>query len=220
MAWISPHTVDRKPTFWEPDKALSFPEIYSLICEYHPSGHPISREIIACIFFEETAFCNRLQQDKEGLGPGVGFGQIQVRYRDGKIYDPEKKPFFESLGYSSDQNGLKNLEERILANKKFSVEITCKYFQWLGSKGLGTQGALKGQTGGGRNATYVDLFIKGGSLLRQAMTQDWNRQAFAQALSHAPKVGFHHNEIPYTGKFAHTKFWEYVIPDDYLKFGY
>ena len=220
MPWISPHTVDRKPFLWEPDKALSFPEIYSLICEYHPAGHVVSREIIACIFFEETGFCNRLQKREEGLGPGVGFGQIQVRHRDGRIFDGEKEPFFKSLGYSSDPNGLKNLEEMILADKKFSVQITCKYFQWLASAGKSTQGALLGQTGGGKNATYVPLFIEGGRRLKKVMTQDWNRAAFAEALSYAPKVGFHHNSIALTGLFGHPKFWEYVIPDDYLKFGY
>jgi hypothetical protein len=216
MAWVSPHTVNRRPFLWEPDKALSFPEIYSLICECHPATHPVSREIIACIFFEETAFCNRKQKP----GPGVGFGQIQVRRTNGKIFDPEKAPFFESLGYSSDQNGLKTLEETILGNKRFSVEITCKFFQWLVSLGKSTQGALLGQTGGGKNATYVPLFIEGGRLLTKAMTQDWNRPAFVDALSYAPRIGFHHNAIPLTGNFAHTKFWEYVIPEDYLKFGY
>ena len=221
MPWISPYTVDNKPLFWEPDKALSFPEIYSLICEYHPAGHVVSREIIACVFFEETGFCNRLQQQKGGgLGPGVGFGQIQVRHRDGKIVDGEKEPFFKSLGYSSDPTGLKSLEEMILANKRFSVQITCKYFQWLASAGKSTEGVLKGQTGGGENATYVPLFIEGGRRLKKAMTQDWNRAAFAEALSYAPKVGFHHNPIHFSGSHAKKKYWEYVIPDDYLKFGY
>jgi hypothetical protein len=171
--------VDKKPFLWEPDKALHFADIYNLICRFHPEGHAVSREVIACIFFEESAFCNRKQQP----GPAVGFGQIQ-------IYDKDKIPFFESIGYNTDkQNPNKGQPfltyKMVTDSRELSVQITCKYFQWLvGVKGKSRDGALNAQTGG-ENAKFVPLFVAGGAKLLQAVTNDWTREAFAEALNYA-----------------------------------
>lgn len=230
-----PRLVDRKPNLWQPEKALSFPQIYDLICRNHPENHVVSREIIACIFFEETLFCNIQQITKNGKGPAAGFGQIQIQ-------DPDKIPFFESIHYNSNlkENKLQlpDITFEIIKNDNdLAVKLTCKYFQWLvSSQGKSLQGALQAQTGGGikkgvgtekdvetvgsKNKAFVPLFIEGGKKLEKAITQTWTREAFVEALNFARKNGHHANAIPSTGIFAYTKFWEYIIPDDYLKFGY
>lgn len=207
--------VDKKPFLWEPDKALHFADIYSLICRFHPEGHAVSREIIACIFFEETGFCNRKQQP----GPAVGFGQVQ-------IYDRDKIPFFESIGYNTDkQNPNKGQPfltyKMVTDSHELSVQISCKYFQWLvGTLGKSRDGALSAQTGGGGNAKFVPLFVAGGAKLLQAITTDWTREAFADALNYARANGIHGNAIPVRSQYAYTKFWEFVIQDDYLLLGF
>lgn len=204
--------VDKKPFLWEADKAVDFPTIYKLICAKHPDGHVVSREIIACIFFEESAFCNRKQKP----GPAVGFGQIQ-------IYDHDKIPFFESIGYNSDKNKKDSplpliTYEMITGNKELSVTISCKYFQWLvTTKGKTLNGALQAQTGGGNNGKFVPLFIAGGTKLKQAIASDKTRESLAAALNYARANGIHQNAIPFSGQFAYTKFWEFVVPDEYLK---
>lgn len=207
---MSAFEVDRKPFLWEPDKALNFPDIYSLICKYHPEGNPVSREIVACIFFEETGFCNRKQKP----GPAVGFGQIQ-------IYDQDKIPFFESIGFNSDKKN-KNSSlplityETIINDKELSVRLTCQYFQWLVKNGKSLEGALSAQTGGGGNAKFVPLFIEGGKRLQNALYNEQTREAFADALNYARANGIHQNPIPVRGKNAFTKFWEFVIPEEYI----
>jgi hypothetical protein len=206
--------VDKKPFLWEPERALNFPDVYDLICRYHPDGHVVSREIIACIFFEETGFCNRKQKP----GPAVGFGQIQ-------IYDSDKIPFFESIGFNSDRKNTASqlpliTYDKIISDNDLSVKISCQYFQWLAAKGKSLHGALQAQTGGGGNAKFVPLFIEGGKRLLRAITDEWTREAFADALNYARANGIHANPIPYKGKFAYTKFWEFVIPDSYLELGF
>jgi len=203
-------SVDRKPLFWEPDKALNFPDIYDLICQYHPDGNPVSREIIACIFFEETGFCNRKQKP----GPAVGFGQIQ-------IYDSDKIPFFESVGYNSDKKNTNSslpliTYEKITSDNALSVKLSCQYFQWLAQNGKSLEGSLMAQTGGGRNLKFVPLFIEGGKRLKQALTSEQTRESFADALNYARANGIHQNPIPIRGKNAYTKFWEFVIPEEYI----
>lgn len=203
-------SVDRKPLFWEPDKALNFPDIYELICKYQPEGSPVSREIIACIFFEETGFCNRKQKP----GPAVGFGQIQ-------IYDNDKIPFFESIGYNSDKKNSTGSQplityETIIGDKDLSVKLSCQYFQWLAKKGKSLEGSLMAQTGGGANQKFVPLFIEGGKRLRQAINSQQTRESFADALNYARANGIHQNPIPIRGANAYTAFWEFVIPEEYI----
>ena len=53
--------------------------------------------MLAVIFFEETAFCNRAQAEAPS-GYGVGFGQLEVK-------NPEKKEFYEWLGISTELLG-------------------------------------------------------------------------------------------------------------------
>jgi hypothetical protein len=207
---MSATEVDRKPFLWEPDKALNFPDIWELICKYHPEGNPVSREIIACIFFEETAFCNRKQKP----GPAVGFGQIQ-------IYDNDKIPFFDSIGYNSDKKKTDSDKQTITYDtitndKELSVKLSCLYFQWLVNQGKSLNGALMAQTGGGNNAKFGPLFIEGGKRLRQAINEEQTRESFAEALNYARANGIHQNSIPIRGVNAYTKFWEFVIPEEYI----
>lgn len=202
--------VDRKPFLWEPDKALNFPDIYDLICKYQPEGSPISREIIAYIFFEETAFCNREQKP----GPAVGFGQIQ-------IYDFDKIPFFESIGFNSDKKKTDSSQplityEMITRDNELSVKLSCQYFQWLVKNGKSREGALMAQTGGGGNAKFGHLFIEGGRLLSQAINSEQTRESFVTALNYTRANGIHQNAIPFKGRNAFTKFWEFVIPEEYI----
>ena len=82
---------------WDPNKALDLFSLIRVIRMYSLTG-VIPAELIAVIFFEETAFCNVRQttgRDKNQnvvYGLGVGFGQTQ-------IYDPEKRLFFASIAY-------------------------------------------------------------------------------------------------------------------------
>jgi hypothetical protein len=205
----SASTVDKKPFLWDAGKALDFPSIWDLICQNHPDGHPVSRETIACIFFEETCFCNRKQQP----GPAVGFGQMQ-------IYDKDKIPFFADLGYNSDQNNHKSdlpliTYKMVTDDHNLSVDISCAYFQWLVMNGKSREGALMAQTGGGGNETFVPLFIEGGNRLAAAMSSG-ERSDYTDALNYAKANGRHHNPVPFSGNYAFTKFWEFVIPDEYL----
>lgn len=196
--------VNPKPLFWEPDKALNFPDIYYLISQYHPQEHPVSREIIACIFFEETGFCNRRQRTKKGFGPAVGFGQMEID-------NPDKEDFFKWMGIP------KPSPDAITINNELSVQISCKYFQWLVSvHGKSVDGALSAQTGGGGNESFVPLFKEGGKRLRDAIYSSDKREDYVRALNYARTNGIHKNGIPYKD---YRSFWEFVIPEQYLALG-
>ncbi len=70
--------VKRCPFAWEQFRAWDFPTLWDSISQNHPSDHPVSYFMLAVIFFEETAFCNRAQAEAPS-GYGVGFGQLEVK---------------------------------------------------------------------------------------------------------------------------------------------
>ena len=204
------------PLFWKESQALNLPDILRKIREHHPTGHTVPCEMIAVIFFEETGFCNRQQVTKGGgKGPGNGFGQLQ-------IYDRDKIPFFETLGFNSDRYDKKSkypliTPGLITGNNDLAVKIHCKYFQWLvRTKGLSLKGALGAQTGGGANKSYIPLFIEGTRLLKNALHAISERKPLIDALNYARAKGFHKNPILAD---RYEQYWEFTIPDEFLILG-
>jgi hypothetical protein len=203
--------INPKPFLWDEDKALNFFEIYNRISVHHPAGHPVSREIIALIFFEETAFSN-VRQNK-GSGPAVGFGQME-------IYNHDKIPFFEWLGFNSDRRKSSRLPlitpDRIVNDNDFSVQLTCKYFQWLVEKqGKSTIGALQAQTGGGANLAFVPLWQSAEQELKKVIFSG-DRIRIINALNRARSGGPHPNPIPLKQFKA---YWDFTVPQSQVLFG-
>jgi hypothetical protein len=200
-----------RPFLWDESRALDFFDLYDLVCAKHPLVHPVSRELIMLIFFEETAFAN-VKQDK-GRGPAVGFGQME-------IYNKDKIPFFEWLGYNSDvdsyppPNELPNITpDMIVSDYDLSVLITCSYFQWLcDENGKSTVGALQAQTGGGANLAFVPLWLQGEVMLNKAFDTR-KRDDFIKALNHARANGPHANPV---NSVTFATYWDFTLPEDGL----
>jgi len=205
--------VHPKPFLWEEDKALNFFEIYNKVCVHHPKGHPISREMIVLIFFEETAFSNVRQS--RGTGPAVGFGQME-------IYNPDKIPFFEWLGFNSDRKKHDSrlpliTPERISNDNDLSVKISCKYFQWLVSeKGKSTHGALQAQTGGGANLSFIPVWLNAEKELKSVLYSA-DRMKLIKALNQARSGGPHPNPIPFE---LFKAYWDFTLPESELILGF
>jgi len=204
--------VNPKPFLWEETKALNLFQIYNKIGVYHPAGHPVSREMITLIFFEETGFCN-IRQNR-GAGPAVGFGQME-------IYNPDKIPFFEWLGFNSDRKKTSRLPlitpERISADNDLSVKITCKYFQWLVSEKHKTgTGALQAQTGGGANLSFIPVWGAAEKELKSVLYSN-DRKKIINALNKARSGGPHPNPIPFD---RYKSYWEFTVPEEDLLFGF
>jgi hypothetical protein len=112
--------------------------------------------MLAVIFFEETAFCNRAQAEAPS-GYGIGFGQLEVK-------NPEKKEFYEWLGISTDY---KEVARLMLAVKDTSVWTHCNYFQYLTTeKYFKLDGCLGAQVGS--HTIYKGLFKERAKLLEKA----------------------------------------------------
>ena len=196
-----------KPYLWEENKALSFFEIYRKICGHYSVNPFISREMIALIFFEETGFSNVRQN--RGTGPAVGFGQME-------IYNHDKIPFFEWLGFNSNRWDRKSplrliTPEQITNDNDLSVKITCKYFDWLlGVKGKSTMGALEAQTGGGANRTIIPCWLNAERELKSVI-RSGDRMKLIRALNMARSGGPHPNPIKYEWYQA---YWEFTVPNN------
>jgi len=205
--------ISPKPFLWEEDKALNFFQIYNKIGVHHPTGHAISREMIALIFFEETGFSN-VRQNK-GSGPAVGFGQME-------IYNPDKIPFFEWLGFNSDRRKSDSrlpliTPERIVNDNDFSVRLTCKYFQWLvGEHHKSTVGALQAQTGGGANLSFIPVWLSAEKEL-QSVLYSGDRVRLMKALNRARSGGPHPNPIPLQQFKA---YWDFIVPEADMVLGF
>src|SRR5271154_4074706 len=96
------------PWPWDPTRAITFFDAINLIDVYLDENVPISREMVALFFFHETAFSDIRQQTKKGLGPGVGFGQLEIQNSDKPLFfktvygiDPDDSQFDKITGDES-----------------------------------------------------------------------------------------------------------------------
>jgi len=209
---------------WDPSKALDLFSLMKLIRMYFLTGN-IPAELVAVIFFEETAFCNvRQSVGRDKLtkevkwGPAVGFGQLQ-------IYDPEKRDFFASIGFNNDQRTTTSQPlitfDMVTNNPRFSVFLTCRYLEYVFQK-KGNLGAVLGaQTGAGgtgsnasRNALLIPRWKSAAAELKgllagiQSNTIADLRPKIARVLNSSRHEGF---------AIAHTHFpdyWKFVLPSD------
>jgi hypothetical protein len=196
--------VRKCPFAWEQFKAWDFPTLWDSISQNHPSDHPVSYFVLAVIFFEETAFCNRAQAETPS-GYGVGFGQLEVK-------NPEKKEFYEWLGISTDY---KEVARMMLADNDTSVWTHCNYFQYLTSeKYYKLDGCLGAQVGS--HTVYKSLFQDGAKLLEKAYN-DNDRAAYIYALNYARNNSPKNNGIP---ENLFPEFWQFILPDSWFTLGY
>jgi hypothetical protein len=98
--------------FWKKNLAVSFLDILDLINQVQPPGQVHSREVIVGIFWEETLFCNRKQEE----GPAVGFGQLQMKDTAWRLKQQWQMTVNEGL---------------ILNDPQFSVTCTCRMLRWF-----------------------------------------------------------------------------------------
>lgn len=214
---------------WDPAKALDLFSLTKLIRMYSLTG-AIPAELIAVIFFEETAFCNVRQtrgRDEATkavqFGPGVGFGQLQ-------IYDPEKRDFFRSIGFNNDLKNASPLPtitfDMVTNNPRFSVFITCRYLEYVlalkQAEGKGGIDAVLGaQTGAGgtgdnakRNALLIPRWktaaadLKGLLAGLQPGMVDGVREKISRVLNSARHEGF---AVPLKN---FPDYWKFVVPSD------
>jgi hypothetical protein len=208
---MTPIFVNKSPFSWNQGQALDLFTIYDMVLDCHPANHAVSPLMITGIMYEETAFCNRVQQTTNGKGPAVGFGQMQ-------IYDPEKKAFWDWMGYNNDMKNPNSkpliTPERVLGDNKFSVDMTCKYFQWLltpdaynSKKPKGLQGALAAQAGGGDNATFPALWISAEPQLAKGF-RTLERVDLVKGLNAFKNGGPHPNPI-FDPLFQ--KYWDFTL---------
>lgn len=219
--------------FWIEKLAVDFPTMWQLIVKNNKSQ--VSNEMVAVIFFEETSFVNREQAGKNG--PAAGFGQIEVGNRD-------KIPFYKWLGMDvSDQlmSELKNqqlsgpalkekldlqarVKTQILSSAEASVQMSCKYFQYLGeAANKDLTGIVSAQIGS--HIEYRQRFQQGTQKLKTVMAQSgMDRQKlhadYVDALNLAKRSQ--------KGEAAGTKnnpilepefkvFWDWVLPEEFLR---
>jgi hypothetical protein len=208
--------VKRRPLFWVPSKAVDFPTMWDLIHK-HRTLCGVSDEFVAVLFFEESTFCNVIQNN--GVGPGVGFGQTQ-------IHDGDKVDFFrEAMGRDS-QRFAKRRDHKlpiitfqdVINNRDLSVKITWKYYEWLKTaKKKGYDGIMRAQAGG-PNYYMIPKLQHGAEMLRKAITSDFTRESIAKALNYAR--GFKKPKPTTVGYTVYQDFWKFLIPDDYLRWGF
>jgi hypothetical protein len=148
-----------------------------------------------------------------------------------QIYDVEKRPFFESIGFNNDvRNATSNLPlityDMVTSNPRFSVFLTCRYMEYIlklkQAQGKGGLDAVLGaQTGAGgtgsnasRNALLIPRWKNAASTLQGLLTNlqpgnvDGVRERIAQALNSGRHPGF---AIPYRD---FKDYWNFVVPSD------
>jgi len=155
------------PWPWDPKRAISFFDAINLIDVYLDESVPISREMVALFFFHETAFSDiRQKVDKKnptdsGLGPGVGFGQLEIQNSD--------KPIFFNAVYGIKPDD--SLFGKITADESYAIQVHCAYLKHLYNNGATTMGALvSGQVGGNtQNASLAQRFMLAEPQLKSAI---------------------------------------------------
>lgn len=215
------------PWPWDPKQAITFFDAVNLIDVYLDPSLPISREMVLIFFFHETAFSNIRQRsdvtkkNPNGVGPGVGFGQIEIQNSD--------KPAFirKTYGISPDDT----LFGRVTADEVFAIRMHCDYMKHLYGNGSTTMRALvNGQVGGkSQNAFMADFFMNAESRLRASIYTN-NRAAIIDALNscrwYVDKMGDEKKDKVDDGKWFNPidyprfkRYWDFTLPESELMWG-
>jgi hypothetical protein len=220
------------PGLWEPAKALTFFQLANKIDIHLRPGLPVTREVMLAICFHETGFSN-IKQGR-GSGPAVGFGQME-------IFNEDKIPFFATLGFDS-RNGksapipqmgtgpncapkpdLTVLQAKtLLDDDDLAIKVHCKFFEWLydcaGKRTLGAM--LSAQTGGGRNAIFIDI-IKDSASKLESVIYSGDRKKVINALN-AVQFQFDAKGVLVNqsiGLDRFKKYWDFTLPEDEMFLG-
>ncbi|HUQ91561.1 MAG TPA: hypothetical protein VM120_07755 [Bryobacteraceae bacterium] len=234
--------VKRLPFAWIESQAWNFPTLWDAIDRNNKNKANMPDALLLTMFFEETGFCNIQQAGANG--PAVGFGQIEVGNRDKyRFYQWLNDPDFpvsdefiaklrieqlDAPTYKTKLSIREKVKTKMLGSKEFSVQIFCKYFEFLSTVDHKKQnGLVAAQIAS--HSEYKDRFNGGFHLLSAAMNKDWNgseslalRAALINALNFARRRGpgeplsNKDNPIPPDGKNAYTEFWDWILPPAWL----
>jgi hypothetical protein len=92
------------PFGWSRQKSLTFVSMWDLIMRVHGNHNPVfPPSLLMAIFWEETLFTNRKQQD----GPAVGFGQLQINDWGWKLKGTDPRYASEAAILASDEISVK-----------------------------------------------------------------------------------------------------------------
>jgi len=220
------------PAGWNPERAVTFLQAVLCIDHYLNYQVPITSEMVAVIFFHESAFSDARQliaKDKNKPkvltpeGPGIGFGQIEVKNSDKPLFfktvfrDPyDLGPF--------DANAMGNeMIDKMLQNEEFAIQVHCEYLWYLHGNqvrehpNLGkddtpqqmesaTRALLLGQVGE-KNKSLIDLFLSAETALFAALESGADREAIIDALN---KCG---RSVPLD---QFKEYWDFTLPKEDL----
>jgi hypothetical protein len=222
------------PWPWDPKRAITFFDAINLIDVYLDQAVPISREMVALFFFHETAFSDiRQKVDKKkptdsGLGPGVGFGQLEIQNSD--------KPLFFNKVYGIKPDN--SLFDKITADESYAIKVHCAYLKHLYDNGATTTGALvSGQVGGKtQNASLAQRFMHAEPRLKSAIYST-SQDAIIEALNTCRwyldpgdemKVKILHTQVTPDNKGQwfnpitlpkFQQYWNFTVPKSELLYG-
>ena len=114
MKFTPPPVAQQFPFGWDKQKSLTFVDMWALVMRVHGNDPVFPPSLLIGLFWEETLFTNRRQQD----GPAVGFGQLQIKDWGWKLKNID--PRF-------------NSEAAILGSNEFSVKATSAALDYLRS---------------------------------------------------------------------------------------
>lgn len=215
------------PWPWDPAHAISFFDAANLVDVHLDPAVPISREMVLLFFYHETAFSDirqRVTKKKptdSGLGPGVGFGQLEIGNSD--------KPAFlrQVYGTSPDES----LFIKITGDPEFAIKLHCDYLKHLYRNGATSMRALvNGQVGGkSQNAWMADYFMQAEPRLKASIYSS-SRESIIAALNScrwyvdvmgakrqdSVDDGRWFNPIPYP---KYKKYWDFTLPPGELMWG-
>lgn len=218
------------PFPWDPKHAMTLFEVVNLIDVFLDPAVPMTRELMALVFFHETAFSNirqrvdKTKRNPQGLGPGVGFGQME-------ILNSDKPEFFKGvMGIVANEA----LFETITGDPHFAIRAHCEYFKAKFKNGARTKRALMAaQAGGGTvNEPLIDKIMAAELGLKaclvgasQAAIIDalnacrWyvDRDAHGKPIIVGGKVQVVRRPIPAGGQFQ--RYWDYTVPKSELMWG-
>jgi hypothetical protein len=225
-------TKNEIPGLWEPAKAITFFDLANKIDVHLRQGLPVTREVMLVICFHETGFSN-IKQGR-GSGPAVGFGQME-------IFNKDKIPFFATRGFDSRKDKSEPIPQKgtgpncapkpvliplqpqiFLDDDDLAIQLHCEWFEWLfDCAGMWTlSGMLSAQTGGGRNAVFVDIFRESAKQLKQVINSG-DRKKVIDALNSVQfqfnKGGVLVNQSFKLDRFK--KYWDFTLPEDDMVLG-
>lgn len=218
------------PFPWDPKAAITLFDAANLIDVYLDPSIPMTRELMLLIFFHETGFANIRQRvettktNPQGLGPGVGFGQMEVLNSD-------KPEFFRGvMGITPSEA----LFDTVTGDEHFAIRAHCAYFAEKFRRGASTKGALMAAQAGGKtiNQKLIAKLMAPEAQLAASITGS-DRGAIIDALNACrwyikrdakgkpimladgtPDLSF--QPIPLS---RFPKYWDFTVPTSELMFG-